>query len=58
MALQCGYCTPGMIMAASAFLETDPIRPKKRFGTRSRETSAAAPYQNIVKAIQYAAKKG
>jgi len=57
--LQCGYCTPGMIMAASAFLETnpDPTEEEIRHSLEGNLCRCTG-YQNIVKAIQYAAKKG
>ena len=43
-ALQCGYCTPGMLMSATALLRAEPAsRPRRRCGRRSRATSAAAP---------------
>ena len=41
--LQCGYCTPGMIMAATSFSSATPIRATKRSATASRATSAVAP---------------
>ena len=41
--LQCGFCTPGMIMTAVDLLSTTRIRPTTRSGTPSRATSAAAP---------------
>ncbi|MCP5043062.1 MAG: (2Fe-2S)-binding protein [bacterium] len=56
-ALQCGFCTPGMLMAAVELLERQPqpsddeIREAIR-GNRCRCTG----YQNIVKAIRTAAK--
>jgi carbon-monoxide dehydrogenase small subunit len=54
--LQCGYCTPGMIMAASAFLDRNPSPTEAEIrhaleGNLCRCTG----YQNIVKAVQYAA---
>lgn len=57
--LQCGYCTPGMIMSATALLERNPDPSEEEIrheleGNMCRCTG----YQNIVKAIQYAAKKG
>jgi len=41
--LQCGYCTPGMLIASQALLNSIRIRPKTRFATPSAETCAAAP---------------
>ena len=41
--LQCGFCTPGMIMTAVDLLDAQPgSRPTTRSGTPSRATSAAA----------------
>ena len=41
--LQCGFCTPGMIMAAADLLKRNGIPARRRSGTRSKATSAAAP---------------
>ncbi len=56
--LQCGFCTPGMIMTAAAFLEHNPHPTEGEIrealdGNICRCTG----YQNIVRAIQYAAEK-
>jgi aerobic carbon-monoxide dehydrogenase small subunit len=56
--LQCGFCTPGMIMTAAAFLEQNPHPTEDEIrhaleGNICRCTG----YQNIVRAIQYAADK-
>ena len=32
-ALQCGYCTSGMLMNAAEFLRNNPIQQKRRFAT-------------------------
>jgi aerobic carbon-monoxide dehydrogenase small subunit len=56
--LQCGYCTPGMIMRAYRLLQENP-RPSEseiRHGI-SGNLCRCTGYQNIVKAIQYAAAK-
>jgi aerobic carbon-monoxide dehydrogenase small subunit len=55
--LQCGYCTPGMIMTGVALLESNPNPTEDEIrhaleGNLCRCTG----YQNIVKAIQYAAE--
>src|SRR5437879_6269751 len=56
-ALQCGYCTPGMLMSATALLRTnaspsDDETRKALQGTICRCTS----YVNIVEAVKAAAK--
>jgi 4-hydroxybenzoyl-CoA reductase subunit gamma len=40
---QCGFCTPGMVMAATALLRTHHIRAKTRSAPRCRAICAAAP---------------
>ena len=56
--LQCGYCTPGMIMNAAAFLErnADPTEAEIRHALEG-SLCRCTGYQNIVKAIQYAAEQ-
>ncbi|MFT3697030.1 MAG: (2Fe-2S)-binding protein [Kofleriaceae bacterium] len=56
--LQCGYCTPGMIMTASAFLEKNPNPTEEeiRHGI-SGNLCRCTGYNKIVQAIQYAAEK-
>ncbi len=56
--LQCGYCTPGMIMAANAFLDrnSDPTEAEIRHALEGNLCRCTG-YQNIVKAVQYAAKQ-
>ena len=56
--LQCGFCTPGMIMLAEQLLERNPNPTEKEIrqglaGNLCRCTG----YHNIVKAIQNAASK-
>ena len=57
--LQCGFCTPGMIMAAHQILERNP-NPTEAEIRRSLvgNLCRCTGYHNIVKAIQYAARKG
>src|SRR5271163_1802865 len=56
--LQCGYCTPGMIMRAQRLLHENPnpSEAEIRIGI-SGNLCRCTGYQNIVKAIQYAAAK-
>ena len=54
--LQCGYCTPGMLMTSFAFLKTIP-RPSEddiRWAI-SGNLCRCTGYVNIVKAVQHAA---
>jgi len=52
-ALQCGYCTPGMVMASIAFLEEnpDPTEHEIREGLEGNLCRCTG-YHNIVKAVQ------
>ncbi|QFT32132.1 Carbon monoxide dehydrogenase small chain [Labrenzia sp. THAF82] len=56
--LQCGFCTPGMIMRAHTLLKENPnpTEDEIRMGI-SGNLCRCTGYQNIVKAIQYAAAK-
>jgi aerobic carbon-monoxide dehydrogenase small subunit len=56
--LQCGYCTPGMIMAAYQLLERYP-KPSEAQIRHQLEGNLCrcTGYHNIVKAVQYAAEK-
>jgi carbon-monoxide dehydrogenase small subunit len=56
--LQCGFCTPGMILSACALLEKNPHPSEQeiRWGI-SGNLCRCTGYQNIVKAVQYAANK-
>jgi carbon-monoxide dehydrogenase small subunit len=56
--LQCGFCTPGMLMRASVLLREnpDPTEDEIRYGIAGNLCRCTG-YQNIVKAIQYAAAK-
>jgi len=56
--LQCGYCTPGMIMAAVELLRANPAPTDAEIrralaGNLCRCTG----YQNIIDAVHYAAKR-
>jgi aerobic carbon-monoxide dehydrogenase small subunit len=56
--LQCGYCTPGMIMAASQLLERhpNPSDDEIRHGLEGNLCRCTG-YQHIVNAVKSAAKK-
>ena len=56
--LQCGYCTPGMIMTAKNFLvnNPNPTEDEIRRGI-SGNLCRCTGYNKIVEAIQYAAEK-
>ena len=57
--LQCGYCTPGMIMSSVQLLQDNPhpSEDEIRKGIEGNFCRCTG-YQHIVKAIQYAANKG
>jgi carbon-monoxide dehydrogenase small subunit len=54
--LQCGFCTPGMMMVGTALLESnpDPSEEEIRWAI-SGNVCRCTGYMNIVKAIQHAA---
>jgi carbon-monoxide dehydrogenase small subunit len=56
--LQCGFCTPGMIMAAYQILQRmkSPSEPEIRHALEGNLCRCTG-YHNIVRAIQYAAEK-
>jgi len=56
--LQCGFCTPGMLMSSYALLHNNPKPTEEdiRWGI-SGNLCRCTGYQNIVRAVQYAADK-
>ena len=56
--LQCGFCTPGMMMAAKALLDAnpDPTEEEVRWAL-SGNLCRCTGYQNIVKSVLWAAEK-
>jgi aerobic carbon-monoxide dehydrogenase small subunit len=54
--LQCGFCTPGMMLVSAALLEEnpDPTEEEIRWAI-SGNICRCTGYQNIVKAVQWAA---
>jgi carbon-monoxide dehydrogenase small subunit len=55
--LQCGFCTPGMLMRAHTLLQENPNPTEEeiRWGM-SGNLCRCTGYQNIIKAVQTAAK--
>jgi carbon-monoxide dehydrogenase small subunit len=56
--LQCGFCTPGMLMSSYALLKKNPnpTEAEIRWGI-SGNLCRCTGYQNIVMAVQFASKK-
>jgi aerobic carbon-monoxide dehydrogenase small subunit len=56
--LQCGYCTPGMIVSAAQLLErnSSPSREEICHGLEGNLCRCTG-YQHIIEAVEYAAKK-
>ncbi|HEU0198922.1 MAG TPA: (2Fe-2S)-binding protein [Burkholderiaceae bacterium] len=56
--LQCGYCTPGMMMSSVALLERNKSPSEQEIREAiSGNLCRCTGYVNIVKAVQYAAEK-
>jgi len=55
--LQCGFCTPGMILTATAFLENNPDPTEAEIREAiSGNLCRCTGYENIIKSVQWAAK--
>jgi len=56
--LQCGFCTPGMMMTAAALITANPDPSELQIRQAiSGNLCRCTGYVNIVKSIQYAARK-
>jgi carbon-monoxide dehydrogenase small subunit len=56
--LQCGFCTPGMMLVSSALLAENPSPTEEEIRWAiSGNICRCTGYQNIVKAVQWAANK-
>ena len=56
--LQCGFCTPGMMIRVYRFLQDNPNPSEEEIRTGiSGNLCRCTGYQNIVSAVQYAAAK-
>lgn len=59
-AVQCGFCTPGMLMTAKALLDENPHPTEediKKAFTRNRNLCRCTGYVNIIRAVQAAAEQ-
>jgi len=57
-AFQCGYCTPGMIMAAAGLLRTNPAPTEQDIAAAmDRNVCRCGTFPRIVKAVQLAAQR-
>jgi aerobic-type carbon monoxide dehydrogenase small subunit (CoxS/CutS family) len=58
-ALQCGYCTPGMLMSASALLAANPSPSEEEIRLALQgNICRCTGYWNIIEAVQTAARAG
>ena len=58
-ALQCGYCTPGMLMAAKAYLDTNPNPSEEQIKEAiGGHICRCGSYHNIVEAILSVSQAG
>lgn len=56
-AVQCGFCTPGMILSAHALLQRDPHPTKETIKTAlSGNMCRCATYEQVTEAVQRAAE--
>jgi aerobic carbon-monoxide dehydrogenase small subunit len=56
--LQCGFCTPGMMLVSAALLEENPEPTEEEIRwALSGNICRCTGYQNIVKSVQWAANK-
>lgn len=56
-ALQCGYCTPGLVMSALAYLDDDPEADRETIrGAIAGNACRCTGYENVLDAIEAVAK--
>jgi aerobic carbon-monoxide dehydrogenase small subunit len=56
--LQCGFCTPGMLMTSCALLKSNPSPSEAEIrGAISGNLCRCTGYVNIVRSVQYAAER-
>ena len=57
-AVQCGYCTPGMLMSAKALLDANPAPTQEEIRTAlAGNLCRCTGYMKIVAAVELAASK-
>jgi aerobic carbon-monoxide dehydrogenase small subunit len=57
--LQCGFCTPGMLLTARWLLDRDPDpSPQAIRDALSGQVCRCTGYENIVRSVRWAAKHG
>nr|WP_255666711.1 2Fe-2S iron-sulfur cluster-binding protein [Halanaerobium polyolivorans] len=57
-AIQCGFCTPGMLMSALALLKNNPRPNKEKIKTALEgNLCRCTGYQQIIEAVETAAKE-
>jgi len=57
-AIQCGYCTPGMLMSAKALLDQKPLPSEEEIRVAiSGNLCRCTGYKQIIQAVQHAAQK-
>ena len=58
-ALQCGFCTPGMVVACTALLKSNPSPTRAEIAEGiAGNICRCGTYQNIFEAVEQAARKG
>ncbi len=55
-AIQCGYCTPGIVMAAAGLLERNPAPSDAEIATAIENLCRCGVYPRLVRAIQRASR--
>jgi carbon-monoxide dehydrogenase small subunit len=56
--LQCGFCTPGIIMTSAELLQNNPVPSEEEIRVALKGNFCRCTgYHNIVKSVQYAAEK-
>jgi isoquinoline 1-oxidoreductase alpha subunit len=55
-AVQCGFCTPGMIMAAAALIKSSPTPTEEEIRARITNLCRCGVYPRVIDAVQLAAR--